>query len=247
MAFDADFFVIGAGSGGVRAARIAAMNGARTIVAEESRIGGTCVIRGCVPKKLYVYASRFADDFADAEGFGWTVGATRLRLAEARGRQGKGGQPAVGRLPAQSRSLRRGAIEERSMIVDPHRVRLGKRPRTHGRAYSGRGRLPACRPGRSRGPRTHDHLERTLRPACVSAPPPGRWRRLYRGRVRGALPAARRRCDASAPRARTCCAASTTTCAPACATHSRARASRKNSASCRAASSGWPTARCASR
>src|ERR1700751_3122239 len=75
MAFDVDFFVIGAGSGGVRAARIAALHGARTLVAEESRIGGTCVIRGCVPKKLYVYASRFADDFADAAGFGWSVGA----------------------------------------------------------------------------------------------------------------------------------------------------------------------------
>src|SRR3974377_415051 len=76
MAFDVDLFVIGAGSGGVRAARIAAGHGAKTIVAEESRIGGTCVIRGCVPKKLYVYASRFADDFVDAAGFGWNVGAT---------------------------------------------------------------------------------------------------------------------------------------------------------------------------
>ncbi|MBV9346898.1 MAG: glutathione-disulfide reductase [Pseudolabrys sp.] len=71
--FDVDLFVIGAGSGGVRAARIAASYGARVTVAEEFRVGGTCVIRGCVPKKLMVYASRFADDFADAEGFGWTV------------------------------------------------------------------------------------------------------------------------------------------------------------------------------
>ncbi|MGI3902817.1 MAG: glutathione-disulfide reductase [Janthinobacterium lividum] len=73
-----DFFVIGAGSGGVRAGRIAASHGASVMVAEDHRIGGTCVIRGCVPKKLYVYASRFADDFADAAGFGWTVGATRF-------------------------------------------------------------------------------------------------------------------------------------------------------------------------
>jgi glutathione reductase (NADPH) len=71
--FDVDLFVIGAGSGGVRAARIAAGYGAKVMVAEEFRVGGTCVIRGCVPKKLMVYASRFADDFADAEGFGWTV------------------------------------------------------------------------------------------------------------------------------------------------------------------------------
>ena len=73
-----DFFVVGAGSGGVRSARIAAGYGAKVVVAEDHRVGGTCVIRGCVPKKLYVYASRFADDFADAAGFGWTVGASRF-------------------------------------------------------------------------------------------------------------------------------------------------------------------------
>jgi glutathione reductase (NADPH) len=72
-AHDFDLFVIGAGSGGVRAARIAAGHGARVAIAEEYRIGGTCVIRGCVPKKLLVYASRFADEFEEAAGFGWTV------------------------------------------------------------------------------------------------------------------------------------------------------------------------------
>ncbi|MEX0841819.1 MAG: glutathione-disulfide reductase [Xanthobacteraceae bacterium] len=71
---DVDLFVIGAGSGGVRAARIAAEHGARVMIAEEYRVGGTCVIRGCVPKKLLVYASRFADEFEDAAGFGWNVG-----------------------------------------------------------------------------------------------------------------------------------------------------------------------------
>lgn len=69
--FDYDLFVIGAGSGGVRAARIAAGHGAKAAVAEEYRAGGTCVIRGCVPKKLLVYASRFRDEFEDAVGFGW--------------------------------------------------------------------------------------------------------------------------------------------------------------------------------
>ena len=59
--YDVDLFIIGAGSGGVRAARIAASYGARVAIAEEYRFGGTCVIRGCVPKKLFVYASRFAD------------------------------------------------------------------------------------------------------------------------------------------------------------------------------------------
>src|SRR5262245_66480959 len=70
---DVDLCVIGGGSGGVRAARIASGYGARVMVAEECRVGGTCVIRGCVPKKLLVYASRFADEFEDAAGFGWTV------------------------------------------------------------------------------------------------------------------------------------------------------------------------------
>ena len=71
--YDYDLFVIGAGSGGVRAARIAAGHGAKVAIAEEYRFGGTCVIRGCVPKKLLVYASRFAEEFEDAAGFGWTV------------------------------------------------------------------------------------------------------------------------------------------------------------------------------
>lgn len=70
--YDYDLFVIGAGSGGVRAARIASGYGARVAVAEEYRVGGTCVIRGCVPKKLLVYASHFPDYFEDAEGYGWS-------------------------------------------------------------------------------------------------------------------------------------------------------------------------------
>ena len=72
--YDYDLFVIGAGSGGVRASRIAAGHGAKVAVAEEYRVGGTCVIRGCVPKKLFVYASQFSEEFEDAAGFGWTVG-----------------------------------------------------------------------------------------------------------------------------------------------------------------------------
>ena len=71
--FDYDLFVIGAGSGGVRAARIASSHGARVAVAEEYRVGGTCVIRGCVPKKLLVYAARCHGEFEDAKGFGWDV------------------------------------------------------------------------------------------------------------------------------------------------------------------------------
>jgi len=71
--YDYDLFVIGAGSGGVRASRVAAAHGAKVAVAEEYRVGGTCVIRGCVPKKLLVYGAHFAEDLADARRFGWNV------------------------------------------------------------------------------------------------------------------------------------------------------------------------------
>jgi glutathione reductase (NADPH) len=76
--FDYDLFVIGGGSGGVRSGRLAAAMGKKVAIAEEFRYGGTCVIRGCVPKKLYVYASQFAEHFEDAEGFGWTVGESKF-------------------------------------------------------------------------------------------------------------------------------------------------------------------------
>jgi glutathione reductase (NADPH) len=80
--YDYDFFVLGAGSGGVRAARIAAGHGARVAVVENSALGGTCVNVGCVPKKLLVYAAHFAHDFEDAAGFGWTVGESRFDWAK---------------------------------------------------------------------------------------------------------------------------------------------------------------------
>jgi glutathione reductase (NADPH) len=124
MAFDVDLFVIGAGSGGVRAARIAAQHGAKVVVAEEFRIGGTCVIRGCIPKKLLVYASRFADDFADAEGYGWSVGSARFdwsTLVAAKERE-------ITRLSAIYRANVEKAggeiIEERAELIDAHSVRL---------------------------------------------------------------------------------------------------------------------------
>ena len=74
MAYDYELFVIGGGSGGVRAANRTAALGHKVGIAEESRYGGTCVVRGCVPKKLYVYASTFHEHFEDAAGFGWSVG-----------------------------------------------------------------------------------------------------------------------------------------------------------------------------
>ncbi|MGB3165189.1 MAG: glutathione-disulfide reductase [Alteraurantiacibacter sp.] len=72
--YDLDLFTIGAGSGGVRASRVAAAHGARVAIAEEHRVGGTCVIRGCVPKKMLVYGAHFAEDLEDCQNFGWTIG-----------------------------------------------------------------------------------------------------------------------------------------------------------------------------
>ena len=124
MAFDYDLFVIGGGSGGVRAARIAAEAGARVGLAEEYRMGGTCVIRGCVPKKLMVYAAGFADAFEDAKGYGWTVGPVSFDWEALIG----GKDVEIARLEG----VYRGALDRagvsifdmRAEVVDPHRVRL---------------------------------------------------------------------------------------------------------------------------
>ena len=123
--FDVDFFVIGAGSGGVRSARIAAGYGARVMIAEEFRIGGTCVIRGCVPKKLFVYASRFAEEFADAAGFGWTIPQQPhfdwRKLVDAKEKE-------ITRLSGLYRKGLDGAkveiVESRAVVEGPHEVRL---------------------------------------------------------------------------------------------------------------------------
>jgi glutathione reductase (NADPH) len=122
--FDVDLFVIGGGSGGVRAARIAAGHGARVMLAEEYRVGGTCVIRGCVPKKLMVYAGRFADEFADAAGFGWQIQPPRFDWAALKASR----DAEVARLEGiYGRNLADSGVEvvaERAVIEDPHTVRL---------------------------------------------------------------------------------------------------------------------------
>jgi glutathione reductase (NADPH) len=122
--FDVDLFVIGAGSGGVRAARIAASYGAKVMVAEEFRIGGTCVIRGCVPKKLMVYSSRFKDEFEDAAGFGWTMPEPSFdwnKLVAAKEKE-------ITRLSGIYRSnLEKSGVEiveSRAEVEAPHKVRL---------------------------------------------------------------------------------------------------------------------------
>lgn len=122
--FDYDLFVIGAGSGGVRASRIASSHGARVAVAEEYRIGGTCVIRGCVPKKLLVYGSHFAEELQDAANYGWTVEKMTFDWPTLRDAVLKD----VDRLnAAYTTTLENNNVErflERATVTGPHAVKL---------------------------------------------------------------------------------------------------------------------------
>ncbi|WP_037081938.1 glutathione-disulfide reductase [Neorhizobium vignae] len=129
-AYDYDLFVIGGGSGGVRAGRVAASLGKRVAIAEEYRFGGTCVIRGCVPKKLFVYASQYHEHFEDAVGYGWDVGASTFdwkKLIAAKDRE-------IARLEGLYRKglENNGAeiLETRAELVDAHTIRLTKSGKT---------------------------------------------------------------------------------------------------------------------
>lgn len=123
--YDFDLFVIGGGSGGVRAGRIAGGYGAKVAVAEEYRYGGTCVIRGCVPKKLLVYGSHYAHDFEDAAGFGWTLGEPEFDWATMIASKDK----EIGRLEKIYRSLFENAgaktFDGRATLKDAHTVLIG--------------------------------------------------------------------------------------------------------------------------
>ncbi len=124
---DYDLFVIGAGSGGVRAARMAAGFGARVAIAEDRYMGGTCVNVGCVPKKLYVYASEFGKAFSDAKEFGWTSGDKSFDWATLRDNK----KTEISRLNAIYRRLLDGVdatiIDGRARIIDPNTVAVGDR------------------------------------------------------------------------------------------------------------------------
>ncbi|KAB0633526.1 glutathione-disulfide reductase [Burkholderia latens] len=127
MDFDYDLFVIGAGSGGVRLARMSASYGARVGIAEEEQIGGTCVLRGCIPKKLLVYASHYPHEIEDAKGFGWTFGAGSLdwpTLIAAKDRE-------INRLSdIYINLLRQSGVDMhagRATLVDAHTVAIGER------------------------------------------------------------------------------------------------------------------------
>ena len=128
--FDYDLFVIGGGSGGVRAGRVAASLGKRVGIAEEYRFGGTCVIRGCVPKKLFVYASQFPEHFEDAAGYGWTVGEASFDWPTLVANKDK----EIARLEAIYRRGLENAgaaiFESRAVLEGPHEVRIVAENRT---------------------------------------------------------------------------------------------------------------------
>lgn len=124
--YDYDLFVIGAGSGGTRASRVAAAHGAKVAVAEEYRVGGTCVIRGCVPKKLLVYGAHFAEDLKDARRFGWDVPEN---LGFDWGRLRDNVMEEVDRInSAYTDTLTNNGVEiilDRATVTGPHSVKLG--------------------------------------------------------------------------------------------------------------------------
>ena len=128
--FDYDLLVIGAGSGGVRAARMAAGFGARVAIVEDRYMGGTCVNVGCVPKKLYVYAAQYGKGFQDAQGFGWESTQPRFDWATLRDNK----KDEISRLNVIYRNLLKGAnaqvIDGRAVIVGPHTVSVGEQQYT---------------------------------------------------------------------------------------------------------------------
>ena len=178
--YDYDLFVIGAGSGGTRAARVSAAHGARVAVAEEYRVGGTCVIRGCVPKKLLVYGAHFAEDLKDARRFGWKVPDAcefdwkclqENVLSE------------VDRInAAYTNTLESHSVEiipERAVVTGPNGMRLASgREVTAERILIAVGARPAVPP--CPGARARHHLERGVPPRRDPEARADRGRGLYR-------------------------------------------------------------------
>ena len=180
--YDFDMFTIGAGSGGVASSRRAGSYGARVAICEESRVGGTCVIRGCVPKKLLVYGAQFADAFADAAGFGWTVPVAELRLARADRRQGPRDRAALADL-SQYAEEQRGRADRGSGGARRPAHGRDRRPGVHRRQDPDRRRLAPDGAGYP-WDRACDLVERGARLAGPAAPHRHRRRRLHRRRVR---------------------------------------------------------------
>jgi glutathione reductase (NADPH) len=165
--YDYDLFVIGAGSGGVRAARVAAAHGAKVAIAEEYRIGGTCVIRGCVPKKLLVYGSHFAEDLDDAKRYGWKIENATFDWPTLRDNV----LAEVSRLSGlYAQTLTNHKVEmfdQRAVLTGPHGIKLGGRAITADKILIATGATPRTtdRPGCEHGITSNEvfHLEKLPR------------------------------------------------------------------------------------
>ena len=128
--FDYDLFVIGAGSGGVRAARLAAISGAKVAIAEEDRVGGTCVIRGCIPKKFMVYASEFSSHFKAAEGYGWSAAKAQFDWPTFLARKDTEIARLSGVYVANLENAGAQLVHTRASLIDAHTIKLEGEDRT---------------------------------------------------------------------------------------------------------------------
>lgn len=152
--YDYDLFTIGAGSGGVRASRVAAAHGARVAVAEEHKVGGTCVIRGCVPKKMLVYGAHFAEDLEDAKHFGWDVGEAKFDWVKLRDNVLGDVERLKGLYTQTLENNKVEVINQRAVITGPNEVTLANGEKKTARhiliATGARPHVPSC-PGSEHG------------------------------------------------------------------------------------------------
>ena len=209
--YDFDLFTIGAGSGGVAGSRRAGSYGARVAICEESRVGGTCVMRGCVPKKLLVYGAQFADAFADAAGFGWNVPVPSFdwpSLIAAKDKE-------IDRLEQIYRTMLKNGkvelIEGHGVVIDPHTVEVGGRTYTADKimiAAGGHPTVPSI-PGIEHVISSNEALYLPSLPRRIVIVGGGYIAVEFAGIFRGF----RQRRSSRSSGARSCSTASTTTCA----------------------------------
>ena len=160
MPHDYDLITIGAGSGGVAASRRAAALGARVLIAEASRVGGTCVIRGCVPKKLMMYAAGFADQLQDARGYGWDFGEASFDMGRWAATKAKEIDRLEGIYSTMLANAKVELVRRHARIVAPHTVEI-----------NGHRHTAACRPACTR---SHPWPTRAGRSRCGTPFPAGR-------------------------------------------------------------------------
>ena len=191
--FDYDLFVIGGGSGGVRASRMAALAGARVALAEEWRMGGTCVIRGCIPKKLLVYASQFSENVKDAAGYGWDFGEARFDWPTLIANKDKEIARLEGLYTANVQKAGVTIFQDRAVFEDPHTLLLlnsGKRV-TAEKILIATGNRPTREMGTSHvipGGDLCITSDEAFHLKELAQAHPDRRRRLYRAGIRPHLP-----------------------------------------------------------